>query len=170
MHARARRVERQLADRNTHAVGAKVAQSEDPLAVGDDDHPDGGRRPIAQHRNHPAAILCTHEQAAWPPPQVRVALAGLSDGGRVDDRHHLGRVIDDEPIEQALVPVLQRHQVDVFLEVRRLPAEARQRLLDLLVEAEHARRQQPAQMEAVTFLLGKRGALVERGIVKERNA
>ena len=33
-------VERQLADRDAHAVGAEIAEAEDPLAVGDDDDAD----------------------------------------------------------------------------------------------------------------------------------
>jgi hypothetical protein len=170
MHARARGVERQLADRDAHAVGAEIAETEDPLAVGDDDHPDGRRGPVAQHRNHPAAILRADEQPARPPPQMRVALARLPDRRRVDDRHRLGEVIGDEPVEQAFVAILQRDQIDVLLEIRRLAAEAAQRLFELLIEAEHARRQQAAQVQAVALLVRKRGALVQCRIVKERDA
>ena len=37
MNAGAGGIERQLADRNAHAVGAEVAKAQDTLAVGDDD-------------------------------------------------------------------------------------------------------------------------------------
>ena len=38
MDAAAGGVERELADRDAHAAGALVAEAEDALAVGDDDH------------------------------------------------------------------------------------------------------------------------------------
>ncbi len=37
MHSGARGVERELADRDAHAVRAEIAEPEDALAVGDDD-------------------------------------------------------------------------------------------------------------------------------------
>jgi hypothetical protein len=41
-------VERELADRNAHAAGAEVAEAEDALTVGDDDHRHVPVRPVAQ--------------------------------------------------------------------------------------------------------------------------
>ena len=41
-------VERELADRNAHAVGAEIAEAEDPLSVGDDDDADVLLRPVAE--------------------------------------------------------------------------------------------------------------------------
>ena len=38
MNAAAGGVERELADRDAHAAGALVAEAQDALAVGDDDH------------------------------------------------------------------------------------------------------------------------------------
>ena len=48
VHARARGVERELADRDAHAVGAEIAQAEDALAVGHDDGAHVGVGPVAQ--------------------------------------------------------------------------------------------------------------------------
>ena len=47
MDAGAGRIERQLADRNAHAVGAEIAEAEDALAVGDHDQL-GRIGPVAQ--------------------------------------------------------------------------------------------------------------------------
>ena len=49
VNAGAGRVERELADRNAHAVGAEVAEAEDAFAVGDDDQL-GWIGPVAQNR------------------------------------------------------------------------------------------------------------------------
>jgi hypothetical protein len=46
---------------------------------------------------------------------VAELLARLADGRRVDDRHHLVDVIDHGPVEELLVPVLERDEVDVAL-------------------------------------------------------
>ena len=48
VHAGAGRVERQLADRDAHPIGSEVAQAQDPLSVGDHDHPNRAVRPVAQ--------------------------------------------------------------------------------------------------------------------------
>ena len=62
--AAAERVERELADRDAHAPDAQVAQAEDPLAVGHDDHVHRGERPVRQDRVDLVAVLVRQEQAA----------------------------------------------------------------------------------------------------------
>jgi hypothetical protein len=41
-------------------------------------------------------------------PEMRVALAGLPHRRRVDDRQHLGEVVDDQPVEEPFVSGLER--------------------------------------------------------------
>ena len=55
-HGGAGGVELQLADRDTHAVGAQVAQAEDALAGGDADDAHVLLRPVPQHLLDPAAL------------------------------------------------------------------------------------------------------------------
>ena len=62
--AAAGRVERELADRDAHAAGALVAQAEDPLAVGDDDHLDLRRRGVLEDRVDVVAFGVGDEQPA----------------------------------------------------------------------------------------------------------
>jgi hypothetical protein len=82
-----RRVERQLPDGDGHAVGAQVPEPEDPLAVGDDDHPHAGLGPVAQGRLDAAAVGGADEHAARALEDVRVLLARQSHRRRVDDGH-----------------------------------------------------------------------------------
>jgi hypothetical protein len=48
---------------------------------------------------------------------VRVPLAGESDRGRVDDGQHFVRMLQQQAEEKRLVAVVQRLEIDVFLEV-----------------------------------------------------
>ena len=64
---------------------------------------------------------------------------------RVDVRHHLLHVVEEEPVEQDLVRVLERPQVDVALEVVGLATERLVRPHDLLVESLHLRREEPVK-------------------------
>jgi hypothetical protein len=76
VHAGAGGVERELADRDAHAVGAEIAETEDALAVGDDD--DAARpctRPVAQDLGDAAAVVDADEEAARAAVDVAV-LAG----------------------------------------------------------------------------------------------
>ncbi len=81
MDAGAGGIERQLADRNTHAVGAEVAEAEDALAVGDDDE-FGRVGPVAQKFGDAAAVAGCNEQAARPLEDVAEPLAGEADRRR----------------------------------------------------------------------------------------
>jgi hypothetical protein len=62
-------------------------------------------------------------------------------------------------VEQPLVPVLQRAQVDVAVEVAGEPVHLRPAAADLLLQGLHRLGQQAQQAVAVPFLVGERGAL-----------
>ena len=70
--AGAGRVERQLADRDAHAIRAEVAQAEDALAVGDHDHADVARAAScagsARSRPRSRALM---NRPRGAPPDVR---------------------------------------------------------------------------------------------------
>ena len=170
MHAGAPGIERELADRDAHAVRAQVAQAEDALAVGDHDDADVALRPVAQHLRDLAAVVGADEQAARPLEDVAELLAGEADGRRVDERHDLVGMLGDDAEEQRLVAVVQRVQVDELLERARQAAQVREAALHLLVLGMHVRRQQPAQAEPGALLLRERGALVEQRVAQHRHA
>ncbi len=106
VHARAGRIERKLADRYAHAVCTQIAQPENALTVGDHDDAYIRLRPIAQHVGDFALVVERNEHAVRPAKDVAIMLTGLSDHGRVDDRHHLLDVIHQHPVEQRFIAVL----------------------------------------------------------------
>ena len=115
VHARARRVKRELADRNAHAVGTEVAETQNALAVGDHDQA-RFMRPVAQHRRDVPAVVGRNENAARPLENHAEFLAREAYARRIDDRLHLVDVIADNAKEQRLVAVVQRVQGDVFFQ------------------------------------------------------
>ena len=85
------------------------------------------------------------EHSARPAEQVPVELAGLADRRRVDDRHHLLDVVDQQPVEQGLVAVVQADQEDVPLEIVRLSPVVLHGAHRLHLHRVDSRREKPAQ-------------------------
>ncbi len=160
--ARGRGVQGQLPHRDRHPAGSLVAKAQDALVVGDDDQADvvAGR---AKDGVDPADVVRGDPDAARTPDDVAELLAGKADGRRVDDRQELLEVLDEEPVEQGLVAVLEGGQPDVPLEVVGLAPDVLELQGDLLVDRRHARRQQTVQAEGVA-LAGREG----RALVEER--
>jgi hypothetical protein len=167
MHAGARRVERQLADGNAHAVRAEIAEAEDPLAVAHHDDRDLAARPVREHAADASAIGGADEDSPRALEDVRVALAGEADRRRVDDRRHLVRMLDQQPVEERLVAVVQRAEVDVLLEIARLAAEILEHARELLLLGGDVRRKKAAQLQPIALLFRERGAFVEEGILQQ---
>src|SRR5439155_27217084 len=115
--------ERELAHRDGHAAGALVAEAEDALVVGhhDEAHVLEGR--VARHAVDPTAVVWGDPQPAGAPEDVAELLARAPHGGRVDDGQELLEMLDELPIEERLVPVLQGREADVALERIRLPGD-----------------------------------------------
>ena len=170
MQAGAGRVQRQLADRDAHAVRAEVAEPEDALAVGDDDHRRLAVRPVAHHVRDAATVGCGDEEPTGSPVDVPELLAGGADRRRVDDRHHLVRVLGDDPEEQRLVAVLQRLEKDVLREWILQVAEVFQHASDLDLLRADVRRQESAQAECLALCLRERRALVQRRVAQQCGA
>ena len=120
--AAACRIERELADRDAHAAGPLIAQSENPLAVGDDDDLDLRRPGVPEDGVHVSSFGIRDEEAARAAIDVAELLTCEADRGRVNDWHHLGQVVEQEPIKQRRVHVLELPQVDVPFEIGRLHA------------------------------------------------
>ncbi len=160
-------VERQLAHRDAHPLRAEVAEAEDPLAVGDHEDLDVAVGPVLEQLPHPAAVLGRDVEAAVTAEDLAPALARLAHGGRVDDRHHLGDVVDHGAVEQRLVPVEQAGEVDVLLELGALQGEMREGAADLVGKRDDARRQQPPEAEGVALRLGERHLAVVPRVLQE---
>jgi hypothetical protein len=84
---------------------------------------------------------------AIPPRDVAQLEARLADRGRVDNRHHLGQVVPEKPVEQHLVPVQQALEEDVLLHVVGLAPVVVERALHLQVERRDAGAQEAGEFE-----------------------
>ena len=117
MNAGARAIQGDLADGNTHAAGALVAQPQNAFVVRHDNQPDVALGPVPQHVRDTVAILGREPYPARLAENVAVFLARLSDHGRIDDRQQFGGVLYQDAIEEGLVSILKGRQADELLEI-----------------------------------------------------
>jgi len=80
----------------------------------------------------------------------------------VDDRKELLEVVDEEAIEERLVPVLERGEADISLEVIALSADVLKLERHLVLDDRHPGRQQPSEAEGPPFGVGEGRSLVEQ--------
>lgn len=106
-------VQRQLADRNAHAAGARIVQSENAFTVADHDHAHLIETRMRQHGADALAVWVADEQTARVMPVMAELLAALSHRRRVDQRQHLLEIAFDQGVEQRLVGVLQAAQLQI---------------------------------------------------------
>ena len=169
MDAGAGRVERELADRNAHAVGAEIAEAEDALAVGDDDE-FGLIRPVAQQFRDPPAIVGADEHAARPLEDEAEPLAGKAHGRGVDQRLDFIDIVAHDPEEQRLVAIMQRVKRDIFFQIIGQAAQIDENARDLVLEREHMRGKEAAQPQRVSFRFREGSPLVEQRVAQQSKA
>ncbi len=133
-------VERELSDGDAHAVRAQIAEPKDTLAVGHDNHADIIVRPVGQHIGDMASVVGGDVEPAAPTEDPAELFAGLPDRRGVEHRHQLLEMLHHEAIEERDVPVVQRDEIGVLLDGRRLGANARENTRELFVLRHHARR------------------------------
>src|SRR5271157_2702054 len=80
-------VQLELANRNTHAVGADVAQAEDAPAGRDTDDAHVRGRPVAQDLSDPTLIVNRNVHAPGAPKYMAELQARFCNGRVVEDRH-----------------------------------------------------------------------------------
>ncbi len=163
-------VDRQLADRDRHPARPLIADAEDRLVVGRHHQPYavvGGR---SKHLADPAAVLGSDPDPAATAKDVAELLRRLPHGRGVDDRQHLLEMVEQQPVEEVLVAVLQRRQSDVALQRVDLARELGVDALGLLVLRADDRRQQALEPEGATLPGGEGGALVEERLAKDLDA
>ena len=162
-----RRVQGELADRDRHAARALVAEAQDPLVVGHHDQPDivVGRGP--QDVVDTVDVRRRDPHAARPAQDVAELLAGAPDRRRVDDRQELLQVFGQHPVEQGLVPILERRQADETLEIVGLAADVLELERDLLLDRHDPGGQQPRSENASRSSSEKAISLVEQGLADE---
>ena len=157
----------QLADGNSHAVGAEVSEAENASAVGyaDESHIFDG--PVAEHFLHVSPARDRQIHAPWTAEDVPELETGLADRRVVDDRKKSRRVGHDRAVEKRFVVVEQIDEVDVAIEIGVFVAELLHDPAELEVLRLRHIRNQPDQAQRLTLGLGEGGGLIERRIVQE---
>ena len=169
MNAGAGGIERELADRNAHAVGAEIAEAQDALAIGHDDQL-GTIRPVGQDLGDSAAVVGRNEQAARALEDQSISLAGKSHRRRVDQRLDFVDMVANDAEEQRFVAIMQRVERDVFLEIAGQAAQIGQHALDLRLHRQHGGGQEAAQAERVALLPVNAVPLLSEWIAQQREA
>jgi len=103
-------VQRELADRNTHAAGSPVAKSQVSFAVRHDDSLDSIEMWIGQDFLETLLVRKAQEQAARFAEQTAELLASGADRWRVHNRQQFLNVSHQDREEQRLVGIMQRTQ------------------------------------------------------------
>ncbi len=166
-NARAGGVEREFADRNTHAADPEIAEAENPLAVGHDDEPHVLLRPVQQQFPDPAFGRNRQIKAAGVMEDVVEFLARLADGWRVDNRHEGRGVGHQHRVIEGLVARLQIRQRQIFLQVAVERGELRMDPGDLTLQRRGHRRQQAFKSKIASLDIGEGRSLVGAGIAQQ---
>ena len=117
-----------------------------------------------------SAILARQKQAAGLPEDVSVLLAGLPDGGRIDEGQRLFDVVENRPKEQTLVSPEESHEENVSLDVELLSPQIPHHALLLDLLRADIRGEKSLQAVLDTLLGRELGGLVQGGITEERCA
>ena len=167
MDAADRGVQRQLPDRDPEPVDPLVADAENPLAVGHDDHVDVGMGTVPQQFGDLVPQRIRHDEAAGPAVDVAELLTRLADDRGVDDRRHLFDVLQTSAGRTAprWCPAARAGRCGA--RDRRLALVRVVGARHLLRERLDARRQQPVQPQRRPLLGGECGPLVERRGVEQ---
>ena len=115
-------------------------------------------------------IVWCHPCAARASPDLTPTLARLANRWRVHHREELLHVFCEQPVEERLVPILQRSEPDVALEGILLPANLLQLDGDLFFEGEDGCREESVEPKESALILGKRRVLIQRGAAQQRLA
>src|SRR5580704_14200815 len=163
-------VERKLADGNAEASYALVADTENALTIGDDDHINFGIGVIAEERRNETAERIRNEEAAWTPIDVTELLAAERDDRGVNDGQHLVDMSEEQPIEEDFIVVLKLAEIDVAFAVMRLERKSLIGSDALVVQGFDNRRKKTVEAETLTLVFGEGRAFVQRRIVEQIHA
>ena len=170
MHAGACGVQRELSHRDAHATGSLVAQPQDPLVVGGNDQPDARPAGVAEQFGDAINVVGSDPHAARTALNVAERATRFAYRRGVDDRGEFLDVVDEQPVEERLVAIVQRNESDVLLQIISLAADMLELKLHLLLDGGHAPGQQPAKAELIPFRIGERDILVQARLIKYSRA
>jgi hypothetical protein len=105
-------------------------------------------------------IIWCYPCATRASPDLTPTLARLTNGWRVHNRKELLHVLCEQPVEERLIPILQRGKTDVALKWILLPANLLQLDGDLLFKRKDGCREESVEPKESALILGKRRVLV----------
>jgi len=158
-------VERQFPDRNAHAACALIAETEDALAIADDDGLDLVETPVSQGVPDAIPMRPAQKQSSWIVPIMAESLTPFAHRRRGDERQHFLEVLGKEGVKEGFVGVLQSPQQKVAIEAGGKLAYRLQAARRLHLQCPDMRRQQTVQRKGGAFLLGEGGSLLSSGLV-----
>jgi hypothetical protein len=114
MNAGTRNIERKFADGNAHAIRAKIAETQNSLAVG---HDDKLYRvcPISQQLGNASTIVCTNKQTPRPLKNIAKSLTGEPYRRGVNERLNFIDIVANDTEEQSLITIVQSVERDIFV-------------------------------------------------------
>ena len=103
--------------RDSNAVDAKIAKSQDTRAICYNADRRRGVRPIAEYGGDGLPLLDRDVQSLGSGIQRRVLEAHVSNCRRIYEGHHLGDIINQEAVEEVDVLGFEGGEVEVFVNV-----------------------------------------------------
>ncbi len=170
MNARAGGIERELADRNSHASRALIAETENAFAIADHDRTDGVIAVMPENLANSMLVGIAEKYSARLTPDFAEALASFADRRRVHQRHHLFDIALQYGVKQGFVRVLQVPQVGIASEISLTIVQRLKTPLRLIFEIADMRRQQPVQRKVGAFIFSERRSLVQHGKINQVEA
>ena len=161
-------IERQFADRDAHAVGALVSETEDALAIADDNSFHVVEAGVRQDFLDTVALRPAQKQTTRIMPVMAEGLASLADRRGVDEREHFFEVLGQHRVKERLVRILQSSQEDIAVEIAGELPHCLETPRRLHFQGSDMRRQEAVQREGSSLFVGKGGPFVQHRVGEQR--
>lgn len=142
--------------RNAHTVDSEVTETQDAGSVRDDADLRIGVGPIPEHGADRFPLLYRDVQGLGAGVEGRVLEADVTNGGGVDEGHHLPGVVDEEAEEKVDIVRLDVGEVQIFVDICLPGPDDLQGTLRLLIRTFHYMGEEPSQV-LVHALLRREG-------------
>src|SRR5208282_1368731 len=169
-HTGTRRIERELADRNTHTVGAEGAEAQNALPAGNYYEAHIPLRPVTESLAHSALALDRKIKPLRTRDDMAKLQAGFAYSRRVDQRQKAGGVRHHQPVEERLVDVLQCGKMNVLFEIRRFLRQLHQDSLAPNIFGLDMFGHEADESQCLALGFGESGQLVEMWITQKGRA
>lgn len=155
LDASQRRVQRQLAHRDTHAAGTQVTQAQDTLAVCHTNCTHIRLGPVLHYVEDVTTIIEGHKETMRTSVDQTKTLAGQTHCGCVHNGHQILNVLGEEAEEETLVAVVQITQIQILVQWLCIAIHCNLAQLQLFLLRLETRRLQAVYAQHLSLLQGK---------------